>query len=114
MGYLSFIAKKSAIDCMSVKVVPDKVKESDSLEYGLSLWGEKVDSSKDSLPVGGEKVDTFKKRLSIEKEKLDSLEELSLRCMFFKYLLVYIQSAALVPCRVHEGLKKYLLHFFST
>ena len=51
MGHLSFITEKFDIDCMPIKVVPIKIKKSDSLEPSLSLWGEKVDGSKDSLLV---------------------------------------------------------------
>ena len=114
MGCLSFIAKEFAIDCMPVKVVPVKVKEFDSLKRGLSLWGKKIDSLKDSLTVGGERIDTFEERLPMRKKKLNLLEEPSLRRIFFKYLLVYIWSAALMPCGMSEGLRKYLLHSFST
>ena len=89
---------------MPVKVVPIKVKESNSLERDLSLWGKKVDSLKDSLPIGGEKVDTFEKCLPIEEEELDPLEELSLHSIFFKYFLVYTRNAALVLCGVSKEL----------
>ena len=111
---MSFIAEKSAIDCMPIKVMPVKVKKSDSLERGLSLWGEKVDVLKDSLPMRRKRVDTFEKCLSMRKKELDSLEELSLHCIFFKYLSIYIQSAALMLCEVSKRLKKYLLYSFST